>query len=294
MGERLRRWSWRRRSRHARGVARRLAPLILLIAALAAACASPKKAAPAQAPPSAEFPRYDDDADLRLEEEPPPDRSHAEQLVTEGRALRDQGDHAGALERFQAARTEDESFGVAHLEWAITAQYVGAALDDTRVGFDRAIALLEENPRAYYELAAFEESAGDLQAALAAYRRALALRPEHERARAGFARALMSSGDYPAARTQYARLTQQQPGSTAAWLGLARAAEQLGDLKTAESALQHVVKLYPKVSQHRRRLIAFYERTDQQKKARRAERKLDRVDPDKKRRMRRLKPSRRR
>jgi len=234
-----------------------------------------------------------DQESMRLEEGPPPDRRRAELLVDEGRTLAGGGDQAGALSRFDEARTEDESYGIAHLEWAVAAHYVGADPALVRAGFARAVLLLDENPRAYYERAAFEESAGDLQAASDGYARALALRPDHAAARQAYARVLVSRGEHKAALTQYALITKRAPKSLAAWLGLATAAEQTSDLKAAEAALRRVVKLHPRVPQHRRRLIAFYKRTAQQTKARREERRLDKVAPDKKRRMRTLKRSRR-
>jgi tetratricopeptide (TPR) repeat protein len=272
----------------------RLLPLLLLLLpalGLGSACPGPRSVV-RRAPPPVVEPGLDED--MRLEEDPPPDRRRADTLVEKGRDLRESGDHAGAAERFAAARTEDETHGIAHLEWAISAQYVGAAPDEVRRAFTRATALLEENPRAYYERAAFEESAGELSAALELYRRALALRPDHAKARQAYARALATSGDHSGAVAQYRRLARNEPRNLAAQLGLATAAEKTGDLATAEKALRHVVKLHPKVGAHRRRLIAFYERTDQPKKAHKEERRLDRVDPDKKRRMRALKPSRRR
>jgi tetratricopeptide (TPR) repeat protein len=260
----------------------------LLTVLLVGCASSPRAPAPTPAEPAP----VDEDA-LRLEEEPPPDRARAESLVDEGRRLRDQGDMLGALGRLDDARSEDDSYGIAHLEWAITAQLAAAPGDEVSASFERAVALLEENPRAHFERAAFHESQGRLSIALEGYERTLALRSDHKRARQAYARALLSADKPGRAKAQYAGVVARDPRNVAALLGLATAAERTGDLEQAEGALRDVVKLYPKVAGHRRRLIAFYERTEQPKKARREEKKLERVDPQKKRRLRSLKPSRR-
>jgi tetratricopeptide (TPR) repeat protein len=263
---------------------------------LAAGCAStpegasetPTTPAPARAAAPA------DAAELRLDEEAPPDLARAQQLVLEARAMRDAGDHAGAVAKLEAAVEAEPGYGLAHLEHALAGQYLGEAAEDIRPRFARALALLRENPRAFYEYAAFEEAQGDRLKAIGNYRHALSLRPEHRDARVGLARCLLAEGDAAGALLEYRRITKAEPRDVAAWIGLATTAEEARELDEAEKALRAVVKLAPDVVPHRRRLIAFYERTDQPKKAKREAKKLARVDPQKKRRLRTLKPSRRR
>ena len=98
-----------------------------------------------------------------------------------------------------------------------------------------------------------------------------------------------SKGAQKEAMALYLAVTRRDPTRGDAQLGLARAAEANGALKIAERAMRQMIALKPKVSAHRQRLIAFYQRTAQPKKARRAKRDLERVAPKDKRRLRRLK-----
>lgn len=233
--------------------------------------------------------------DLRLEDdEAPPDRDEAVRLVDEGRALVEQGEHGAAFAAFEKARTADPSYGLAHLEGAIRAQYIGVDDDGVRKRFDRAAVLLADNPRVHFERAAFEESHGNANAAVEGYRRALDLRPSLVDARLALARALLTTGDHVSARETFRQVLEAEPKNLPALLGKAESSERLGDADAAEGALRAVVELFPDVASHRQRLIAFYERTGQVKKAEKETRRLEKVEPKERRRLRSLKPSRRR
>lgn len=230
----------------------------------------------------------------RSEDASPPDRAEAERLVQEGRALAAQGDYGAAFAAFEQARAADPAYGLAHLEGAIAAQYVGVDDALVRERFEKAAAILENNPRVHYERGAFEESHGDAEAAIALYRRALDLRPGLLQARLALARALLTTGDVPGARETFRQVLEVEPRNLAALLGKADASEKLGDLTGAEAALRAVIEAYPDVAPHRQRLIAFYERTGQAKKAAAETKKLEQLDPKERRKLRQLKPSRRR
>lgn len=235
------------------------------------------------------------DGDLRLEDdEPPPNRDEATRLVEEGRALAAQGDYGAAFEAFERARAEDPTYGIAHLEGAISAQYVGLEDELVRQRFERAAQLLQNNPRVHYERGAFEESHGNPTAAVALYRRALDLRPGLMNARLALARALLTTGDVPGARETFRQVLEVEPRNLAALLGKADSSERLGDVEGAEAALRAVIEAHPDVTPHRQRLIAFYERTGQAKKAALETKKLEQVAPKERRKLRQLRPSRRR
>lgn len=233
--------------------------------------------------------------DLRLsEEEAPPDRDAAVRLVDEGRTLVEQGEHGAAFAAFEKARTADPSYGLAHLEGAIRAQYIGVDDEGVRKRFDRAAVLLADNPRVHFERAAFEESHGNADAAVEGYRRALDLRPSLTDARLALARALLTTGDQVSARETFRQVLEVEPENLAALLGRAESSERLGDVVAAEDALRAVVDLFPDVAPHRQRLISFYERTGQVKKAEKETRRLEKMEPRERRRLRSLKPSRKR
>lgn len=265
---------------------KRTVPLILLCAL---GCTTHGERAPASAPATI----LDDTAD-RLDEEPPPDRDEATRLVLEGRALREGGDHGAAFEVFERARAADPSYGLAHLEGAICAQYIGLEDERVRERFDQAAMLLDDSPRVHFERAAFEESHGHAEAAVTGYRRALDLRPSLLDARLALGRALMTTGDIEAARETFRQVLEVDPKSVPALLGKADAAERLGDHDGAERALKAIVDGAPDVAFHRQRLIAFYERTGQAKKVESEKKRLEKADPQERRRLRSLKPSRRR
>lgn len=270
----------------------RLLPVLACLA-LTAGCAS----APQAPEPPPDVPAAPDAPALEPPEEALRelgDRAAAEALVVEGRQRRERGEHAAALEAFAAACEADPDYGIAHLEWAVTAQYVGLPDDDVRARFVRVLALLPDNPRAHFEGAVFEEAHGDRAAAIAGYRRTVALRGDHFEAHLRLGAALLAEGDVEGAFDAYEQALLLNGGSVAARLGLAEAAERKGDLARAEAALEAIVARFPDVPSHRQRLIAFYERTKQTKKARKARVALERLAPKDERKLRDLKPSRKR
>jgi tetratricopeptide (TPR) repeat protein len=224
----------------------------------------------------------------------PEARALAAKLFEEGRAHKAAGDYASAYERFAKAREADPAYGLAHLEEAICGQYVGVDEQTLRARFAVALQELQDNPRALYERAAFEESHGNLPAALEGYSRALDLRPALTEARLARARAQLKSGLADEALETFRQVLEAHKDHIAALLGAAEASERTGDHAGAERALRRVVERFPDVPSHRQRLIAFYERTGQGAKAAREAQRLDSIDPREKKKMRALKPSRRR
>ncbi len=270
---------------------RSLSAVALILPIALSGCANTDE----KGPPPLDATVVEADARLRLhDDEAPPDRAAAERLVVQGRAQSAEGDHGAAFRLFEQARAADPSYGIAHLEAAIAAQYVGNDDEHVRQRFERAAVLLRENPRVHFERAAFEESHGNPSVAVEGYRRALDLRPGLTGARLSLGRALLSTGDLPAAKETFRQVLEVEPKNLAALLGKADASERLGDLDAAERALRAVVEAFPEVTPHRQRLIAFYERTGQGKKAKRETKRLETIDPKARRDLRELKPSRRR
>lgn len=218
----------------------------------------------------------------------------AVRLVEEGRAHRVAGAYERARHAFEAAIRSAPEFGIAHLEWAITAQFLGLPAEEIRPRFARVMALMPENPRAWFELGVFEEAHGDDDAARRAYQEAVTLRAEYTDAALRLAALLFRAGAIDEAYAQYQHVIGQLPKSVPALLGFAEVAERKGALVEAEAALRSIIDLYPGVLPHRQRLVAFFVRTAQDEKAERARSEVEARSPKDERRLRRLKPSRRR
>lgn len=213
-------------------------------------------------------------------------------LVREGRALAGQGLHGEALSRFEEARKIAPSLGIAHLEAALSAQYMGASSVEVAQRLDEAVARMPSNPRAQYQRAALAEAGGDDETAIAGYRLALSLREDTMEVWMALARSLLRKGAVAEAREAYARAVSIEPDNTGAQLGLAESAERTGDLALAERALLAARRMLPESVTLQRQLIAFFERTGQLHKAQAARAAMERTKPRDQRRLRPLKPSR--
>jgi len=188
----------------------------------------------------------------------------------------------------------DEGNGLLHLEWSKAAQNLGVDPQEIGPHLQTATTLLPQNPRAQFAWGFFLEGEGDLPKAEAAYRNTLALRKNHVDAHVRLGEILRRQSKAAEAATHFAVAASRAPERTDVWAGWASAAEAAGDLETAERALLQLVKLRPQQSVRLRQLVSFYKRTGDDDKAAQAQAKLDRKDPVKKRKLRKLKKRRRR
>ncbi|MBK9033492.1 MAG: tetratricopeptide repeat protein [Myxococcales bacterium] len=100
-------------------------------------------------------------------------------------------------------------------------------------------------PEAYFNLAIVEKNAGDLPAAIAAYRQAIALRPRYQQAWNNLGLALAASGDPAEAEAALAKALEIDEGYGAAWQSLGELRAAAGQLDQAVEAYAHAIKARP-------------------------------------------------
>jgi tetratricopeptide (TPR) repeat protein len=261
--------------------------LVLVVTAVAACAAPPPRtsrstraAAPPTSPPAvaSAAPRGTSAAD----------RARAQALVLEGKQKLAADDAVGAVKLHEQALALDPSLGEANLEWAIAAERAGTEQTLVAVRYARAAELSPENPRAHFLLAAWRESHGDKERAVASYVRAAELDPTHKDALTRAAALDLEAGRADTAKQRFESALRIDRAHVPALLGLADAAERTRDLVLAEETQLALVRQAPRMAMWRSRLIAFYKRTGQDKKARDAEGELERLDPRDERKLRSL------
>jgi predicted Zn-dependent protease len=216
---------------------------------------------------------------------PPP-----EALLAEARALREQGDASGALERLEAARRD------APADDAVALELADLLLADGRQ-IDRAAALLhgvrDRGPRWYLLAARFAEVGGDDVAAAMAYRRALEASPDPD-ARLRYALVLDRLGRGGDAIAQLEQVRAERPDDPLARDRLAARYEEEGRLADAEAELRAAAEAQPERAAGWERLARFYERAGRAADARAARARAREVVPAREERvLRPLLPSRR-
>ncbi len=234
------------------------------------------------------------DGDEKLDDEQLPNADHAFELVLAAKEQREAGAHAEAMRLLDGALRADPGLAVAHLEWAVAAQYLGVAPEEIQNHLDRAVTLAPDSARARQVRASFLLAQGDHNGATTDAERALVLRPELPGTRLLLARIAQQRDKPKAARDHYRVLLERDPQHIAALLGVAATSEQLGEIEIARDALLQVAALQPDVVGHRRRLIAFFNRTGDEAAAKEQRAILDEIAPREVRKLRALKPSKRR
>ncbi len=112
----------------------------------------------------------------------------------EGVALQSQGLHAEALERFQKAVGEDPTFGLAHLEAALSHLYTDNAHEALLKHLSAAIVLMPRNPRAQLQFAQLQKELGAPKLAEQHFGCAVELNPTLAPAHESLARLLLNEG----------------------------------------------------------------------------------------------------
>lgn len=216
------------------------------------------------------------------------DRARAQALVVDGVRLREAGDLPASQAALEEALRLDASLANAHIEWAITAEGIGAATALVGAHHQLGARLAPENARAQLLAASWGARHGDASVALEFFERALAVDPSNVEARARKADLLFARGDLEGAIASYRLALSVDAASVPSWTGLAEAAEKADRREIAEEAHLALIELSPDATIYRTRLVAFYKRTGQAAKALAAQRELERRDPRDPRRLRKL------
>ncbi|MGH8172568.1 MAG: tetratricopeptide repeat protein [Rhodanobacteraceae bacterium] len=201
------------------------------------------------------------------------------ELITQGNALEDAGDAAGALELYERAASADPQSWRAHLN-AGNALRLLARSDDAANAYRRSIRIHPEfagghlnlgnvliaDPssisaaaesyrnatrlrpdwaEAWFGLGCALERVPDSNAAIAAYREALKHEPNHAKSCVNLAGLLRKAGESRAARMILAEILQRDPGYVPALLAQAELFKQSGDSESAVEAYRKVLDITP-------------------------------------------------
>ncbi len=213
------------------------------------------------------------------------------QALTRALALEEKGDSQAALAGVESVIRTWPTWELPRLEAARLMLKLGGELDRAEAHLDIATALAPDNPRAHYLQGLLWEERGRPALAAQAYEAALLYRPSYEEARFRLAGLWMAQSDWLKAELHYRLLTRTNPEWVQVRLLLAQVLERQERWEDAERELVVARRLQPRNVQVTRRLADLYEQTGREKLARKLRATLQ--PPDKKRRLRKLKPSRR-
>jgi hypothetical protein len=215
----------------------------------------------------------------------------ANTALTQALAREEAGDSAGALAGMEAAIHTWPAWELPRLEAARLLLKLGGELDRVEAHLDVASALAPENPRSHYLRGLLWEERGQPLLAAQAYETALLYRPSYEEARFRVAGLWMAQGDWLKAEYHYRALSKARPEWVQVRLLLAQVLERQERLADVEHELLLARQVQPENALVARRLVELYERTGRPKLAQKLRKTLEQPEP--KRRLRTLKPSRR-
>ena len=217
--------------------------------------------------------------------------SGALEWFRQGVELARQGDYAAALVRFERARSLSPNWALPYLEIAVAHMMTDNDAGKISQALEAAVRLGGEIPRAHYLMGIHLQQQSRRKRAIAEFTRALQLRPSLLDARYRLALLYVESGLQQRGIEQLELVVRQNPSHLGARRTLALLYEQSGQPELAEQHLLAVCKLYPGRPVHLEKLARFYERVGWRTKARKARKRLERLEPVKKRYMRPLLPS---
>lgn len=210
--------------------------------------------------------------------------------LSDALALEAGGDDTGALQAVESLVRAKPQWELPRLEAARLLLKLGGSLDQAQAHLDVATQLAPSNPRAWYLQGLLWEERGQHVQAARAYETAVQHRASYEEARFRLGGLWAAQGDLLKAELHYRYLARLKPEWVQVRLQLAEVLEKQERLLDAETELLAARGFQPDSPLVLRRLADFYERTDRPQLAAKVRKSME---PQEKRRMRALKPSRR-
>lgn len=196
-----------------------------------------------------------------------------------GQAFAAEGDHAAALEAYDAALEADPTHGFAHLG---KADSLWATEDDykrVREHLANAISLLPESPRAHLRFAEVSAGMGDMETAVRHWRCALERRPDLVEARAALGHHLFEEGQLEEAERELRTVVEAEPDQIRYRALLAEALEARGNPLEAARELERAARQTERSAVLWRRAAALYEAGGDTRAAARLRSRADALDP---------------
>lgn len=200
------------------------------------------------------------------------------------------GDDAGALSSMEALVRAHPTWELPRLEAARLLLKMGGGLERAEAHLDAVAGAAPNNPRAWYLRGLLWEERGDRMQAVRAYEQAVQYRSSYEEARFRLGGLWASLGDWLKSEMHYRYLARAKPEWVQVRLQLAEVLEKQERPEDAEKELLAARGFQPDSPLVLRRLADFYERTGRPQLAQKVRKSME---PQQKRRMRELKPSRR-
>ncbi|AGC45069.1 hypothetical protein MYSTI_03763 [Myxococcus stipitatus DSM 14675] len=210
--------------------------------------------------------------------------------LSDALALEAGGDDTAALQAVEALVRAKPQWELPRLEAARLLLKLGGSVDQAQAHLDVALQVAPSNPRAWYLQGLLLEERGQPLQAARAYETAVQHRASYEEARFRLGGLWVSQGDLLKAELHYRYLVRLKPEWVQVRLQLAEVLEKQERLLDAETELLAARGFQPDSPLVLRRLADFYERTDRPQLAAKVRKSME---PQEKRRMRALKPSRR-
>ena len=210
--------------------------------------------------------------------------------LPEALALEAAGDDAGALAALEALVRSRPTWELPRLEAARLLLKTGGALDQAEAHLNAVASLAPNNPRAWYLRGLLWEERGDRLQAIRAYEQAVQQRSSYEDARFRLGGLWASQGDWLKSELHYRYLARARPEWVQVRLQLAEVLEKQERVQDAEVELLAARSLQPASPLVLRRLADFYARTGRPQLAEKVRKSME---PQQKRNLRALKPSRR-
>jgi tetratricopeptide (TPR) repeat protein len=210
--------------------------------------------------------------------------------LPEALALEAAGDDAGALAAVEALIRARPTWELPRLEAARLLLKMGGALEQAEAHLNAVAGVAPNNPRAWYLRGLLWEERGDRMQAVRAYEQAVKYRGSYEEARFRLGGLWAAQGDWLKSELHYRYLARAKPEWVQVRLQLAEVLEKQERPLDAEVELLAARSLQPDSPLVLRRLADFYERTGRPQLAQKVRKSME---PQEKRRMRELKPSRR-
>ncbi|MBZ4420833.1 lipopolysaccharide assembly protein LapB [Myxococcus sp. RHSTA-1-4] len=216
--------------------------------------------------------------------------SPAPSSLSDALALEAAGDDAGALSALEALVRARPGWELPRLEAARLLLKTGGALEQAEAHLNAVATVAPTNPRAWYLRGLLWEERGDRLQAIRAYEQAVQHRSSYEDARFRLGGLWAAQGDWLKSELHYRYLARAKPEWVQVRLQLAEVLEKQERLLDAEKELLAARTWQPASPLVLRRLADFYERTERPHLAQKVRKSME---PQQKRSMRVLKPSRR-
>ena len=207
------------------------------------------------------------------------DFRQAKRAFDRGLRRQEEGRHAEALEEFQRAVTADPTFGLAHLEAAVSHMYTDNAENKMLRHLSAAVVLLPKNPRAHLRYGQFQKEHGAMDLAERHLDCALDLAPELADAHEAMARLFLQQDRTAEAERRARSAVALAPTETTYRVLLADILSRRDRFKEAGVEVEQAARQVGRSAALFRKAAALYAQGGADDEAQRMRAAADKLDP---------------